>query len=303
MLKVTNLTKTISKSSFKLQDISFHLPKGYICGLIGENGAGKTTLMNVITGLYKMDRVCGGEICINGHSMKEEESLAKESLGIILGDSFYDKNMNLEQIGIFYGELYREFNMEQYLSFLEQFSLDKKQKFKGLSKGMGIKVQLAFALSHNAKLFIFDEPCAGLDKKFREEFLRICVNLVSDGEKSVLISSHITEDLDRIADYIAYIQDGKMLIFDTKENLCDKFLIVKGEAYKCKLIHKAAIVYMEEGEYGASAMVINSRRYAIDDTLKTRIPDIREFMHYFVKGGKANAEAVAQKYFNSQRSK
>ena len=273
-------------------DISFYLPKGYICGLIGENGAGKTTLMRMLMGLYNSS----GDIIIDGRKIRNEEDVVKDSLGLIIQDDFFDGKMSLEQIGSFYGEFYTAFDMRLYLEYLERFMLDKTQKYKNLSKGMKIKAQFAFALSHDAKLFLFDEPTAGLDKDFREEFLEICADIVSDGERSIIISTNITEDIDRIADYILYMQDKKMLFYMQKEDLCNKFWIVTGEDYKCNLISKEAIVYKEKGTYSSSAMVVNSKRFLIDEVLEKKRPDIREFMYYLVKGGKRNAETIAQRY-------
>lgn len=295
MLRVEHLHKKLSdgNGTFQLQDISLHLPKGLICGLIGENGAGKTSLIKSLIGLHCLEQ---GNIYINGFSLAEKEAEVKDMLGLVLSNCYFEQNMTLEQIGIFYGELYSKFDMNQYLKHLIVFNMDRKQKLKRLSTGMKIKVQLAFALSHDAKFFVFDEPTAGLDREFREEFLNICTNLVSDGEKSILISSHITEDLDRIVDYIGYMQKGSLLFFDTKENLCDNFWIVKGEHYKCKLISKKAVVYMEQGKYSTSAMVFASRRAHIDNGLEKYRPNIREFMYYLVKGGEENAKAVAEKY-------
>ena len=287
MLKVEHLGK--------FKDLSFYLPKGYICGLIGENGAGKTTLMRVLAGLYHSP----GTILINGRNLRDEEDVVKDSLGLIMQDDFFEGKMTLEQIGIFYGELYKAFDMTMYLEYLNRFQLDCKQKYKNLSKGMKIKLQFAFALSHDAKLFLFDEPTAGLDKHFREEFLELCTQIVSDGERSILIASNITEDLDRIADYIAYMQAGKMLFFLPKEDLCDSFFIVSGEDYKCNLIAEEAVVYKEKGTYSTSAMVVGKKRFLLDESLEKRRPNIREFMHYFVKGGKQNAEIIAQKYLHN----
>lgn len=293
MLQVCHVEKRLSGDhSFLLESMSFHIPKGYVCGLIGENGAGKTTLMRILMGLYQTT----GDIVIDGHDLKTDEAAAKDALGVVFEGGFFQGEMNLEQIGIFYGPFYRRFDSNMFLGYLEQFGLEKKQKYKKLSKGMKIKTQFAFALSHDAKLFLFDEPTAGLDKHFREEFLRICADLVSDGERSILISSHITEELDRIADYIAYMQDGKMLFFLPKDQLCEQFWIVTGEAYQCNLLPKEAVVYKEKNSYSTSAMVLNRRRFPIDETLERHIPDIREFMHYFVKGGKRNAEIIAEKY-------
>lgn len=293
MLQVNNLAKKLSTdTAFALEPMTFHIPKGYICGLIGENGAGKTTLMRTLMGLYR----ASGDVVINGYDLKREEALAKGELGIVCEEGFFQEEMRLEQIGIYYGSLYPRFDREKYLGYLEEFALDKKESYKRLSKGMKIKAQLAFALSHEAKLFLFDEPTAGLDKHFREKFLRICAELVADGDKSVLISSHITEELDRIADYIAYMQDGRLLFFLPKDELCERFWIATGEAYKCNLVSREAVVYKETGAYSTSMMVVKRKRFLIDKELETHTPDIREFMHYFVKGGKERAEAIADKY-------
>lgn len=142
-----------------------------------------------------------------------------------------------------------------------------------------------------------DEPTAGLDKHFREDFLRLCTELVSDGEKSIIISSHITEDLDRIADYIAYMQAGRLLFFKPKDAACEHFRIVTGPVYKCKMIPREAVVYMEEGTYSSTAMVIRDKCILVDRELQEHTPDIRELIHYLVKGGKENAENIVEKYF------
>lgn len=295
MLQVNNLDKKLSGTgNFHIDNVSFHIPGGYICGLIGENGAGKTTLMRILMGLYSTS----GDIVINGHDMRTDEAAAKDDLAVVFDEGFFQQDMNLEQIGIFYGELYSRFDMSTYLEYLKRFELDKKKRYKKLSKGMKTKAQFAFALSHDAKLFLLDEPTAGLDRHFRDEFLKICADLVSDGSRSILISSHITEDLDRIADYIAYMQDGKLLFVLPKDELCDRFRLVTGEDYKCNLISKDAVVYKEKSEYSTSALVINKKCFLIDRELEVHTPDIREFMHYFVKGGKQNAEAVAKRYLS-----
>lgn len=295
MLQVNNLDKKLSGTgNFHIDNISFHIPGGYICGLIGENGAGKTTLIRILMGLYNTS----GDVVINGHDMRTDEAAAKDNLAVVFDEGFFQQDMNLEQIGIFYGELYSRFDMSAYLEYLKRFELDKKKRYKKLSKGMKTKAQFAFALSHDAKLFLLDEPTAGLDRHFREEFLKICADLVSDGSRSILISSHITEDLDRIADYIAYMQGGKLLFVLPKDELCDRFRLVTGEDYKCNLISKDAVVYKEKSEYSTSALVINKKCFLIDRELEVHTPDIREFMHYFVKGGKQNAEAVAKRYLS-----
>lgn len=294
MLRVHELDKEMSgEDRFHLENISFHLPKGYICGLVGENGAGKTTLLRCLMGLYRST----GDIVIDGHDLNSDEAAARGEIAVVCDEGFFDENINLEKLGKYYGQMYEWFDMEKYLGYLERFNLDRKQKYKKLSKGMKIKAQLAFALSYGAKLFLFDEPTAGLDKHFREDFLRLCTELVSDGGKSIIISSHITEDLDRIADYIAYMQAGRLLFFKPKDAACEHFRIVTGPVYKCKLIPKEAVVYMEEGTYSSTAMVIRDKCILVDRELQEHTPDIRELIHYLVKGGKENAENIVEKYF------
>ena len=195
MLQVNNLDKKLSGTeNFHIDNVSLHIPGGYICGLIGENGAGKTTLIRILMGLYNTS----GDVVINGHDMRTDEAAAKDDLAVVFDEGFFQQDMSLEQIGIFYGELYSRFDMSTYLEYLKRFELDKKKRYKKLSKGMKTKAQFAFALSHDAKLFLLDEPTAGLDRHFRDEFLKICADLVSDGSRSILISSHITEDVGRI---------------------------------------------------------------------------------------------------------
>ena len=150
-LQVNNLDKKLlGTGSFRIDNVSFHILGGYICGLIGENGAGKTTLMRILMGLYSTS----GDIVINGHDMRTDEAAAKDNLAVVFDEGFFQQDMNLEQIGIFYGELYSRFDMSAYLEYLKRFELDKKKRYKKLSKGMKTKAQFAFALSHDAKLFL-----------------------------------------------------------------------------------------------------------------------------------------------------
>lgn len=291
MLQVEGINKKFKR--FSIKDVNFHLPKGYICGLIGENGAGKSTLIKLIIGLYQTD---SGRILVDGMEFREHESEIKDMLGVILEECLFDKHLTLYQNACLYGPLYSAFDKEVFLGYLERFHLNPKQKLKKLSKGMLIKFQLAFALSHNAKLFIFDEPTAGLDLEFREEFLGICTNLIADGERSILISSHLTEDLDRIADYLAYMQKGELLFCKSRDEVCDRFVIVKAENYKLRLIPKEILVYMEEGEFGGSAMVVTGKRFSFDKDYYLERPDIQEIMYYLTKGGYENAKNIIQTY-------
>lgn len=292
MLRVEELSKSFS--GFEVKDVSFHLPKGYICGLIGENGAGKTTLIKMIIGLYRKTGSC----LVDGKEFMEHEAEIKDRLGLILDECLFEKNATPEMIGILYGPLYSAYDEKVYQQYLDRFGLDPKQKLKKLSKGMLIKFQLAFALSHDAKLFIFDEPTGGLDEEFREEFYQICSELVADQERSVLISTHITTDLDRIADYLAYMQDGELMFYQEKDAVLDRFAIVQAENYKLKLLPKDYVVYMEEGQYSGKAMVVKRKSYAFDAAYTLSRPNIQELMYYLVKGGHKRAKDIAETFLS-----
>lgn len=290
MIKMENICKTFH--TFKLNHISMELPKGYICGLIGENGSGKSTLMKILAGIYHMD---SGQRTLANMNYDENEVQIKDILGIVFDECFFDKDLTPKAIGKLYGPLYTSFDERVYKENLVRFQLNPKQKLGDMSKGMEMKLQLAFALSHHAKIFLFDEPTASLDQEFREEFWRICASLIEDGEKSILISSHLTGDFDRRADYIAYLDHGELLFFETGEKLSEMFTLVKAENYKLRLIPKENMIHMEEGEYGGMALVVGANRLNHDSAYTLAKPSLREVMYHISRGGVTNAKAILQR--------
>lgn len=291
MLRVEDLSKKFS--GFSIKNISLEIPKGYICGLIGENGAGKSTLIKTLVGIYNKDE---GNIYVDGMRFEENEVQIKDMLGLVMDELMFEDVLTPENVEKLYGGFYSKFDKEKFYGYLEKFNVPKNKKLKKLSKGMKIKFQLAFALSHDAKLFLFDEPTAGLDTDFRKEFLDICTGLIADGERTVLFSTHITEDLDKVADYIAFIQDGELLFMASKEDLCQRFTYVQAENYKLRLIPQKAVVYMQEGEYGGSALVVNSKSVVLDQAYTKRQPTVEEIMYHFVKGGKKHGKDIVEAY-------
>ncbi len=291
MLRIEGLNKTFS--GFAIKDLSLEIPKGYICGLIGENGAGKSTLIKTIVGIYGKD---SGEVYVDGLRFEEHEAKIKDILGLVMDEMMFEDVLTAENVEKLYGKFYSRFDKKLFYSYLEEFNVPKNKKLKKLSKGMKIKFQLAFALSHDAKLFLFDEPTAGLDTEFRKEFLTICTKLIEDGERTVLFSTHLTADLDRVADYIAFMQDGELLFMSSKEDICTRFTYVQAENYKLKLIPPKAVVYMQQGEYGGSALVVNSRSVELDGAYTKRQPTVEEIMYHFVKGGKKHGKDIVETY-------
>lgn len=291
MLKIENLNKNLQ--IFQLKNINMHIPKGYICGLIGENGAGKSSLIKTITDMYRRD---SGRVFVDGMEFDENEAAVKDILGLVADWLPYDEGLSALATAKTYGGLYSRFDMNLFLEYLDRFRVPKDKKIKKLSRGMKTKFQLALALSHGAELFLFDEPTAGFDTDFRAEFLNICMDIISDGRKTILFSTHLTKDLDRAADYIAFMQNGELLFTESKEKLLDRFMYVQAENYKLKLIPKNAVVYASEGAYGGSALVANSRRIVLDEAYEKRQPTIGELMYGFVKGGQKHAEDIVKEY-------
>ncbi len=282
MVKIEKVNKTLGE--FKLKDISFELPKGYIMGLIGPNGAGKTSLIHLILGLYEPD---SGDIRVDGRDYNSGEVDVRHITGTVLLEDLFYKNMKLIDNGYEYGRFFKDYNENTLRTYLERFNLNPESKYGKLSKGEKIKFQFAFALSHNAKLLVLDEPTGNLDVNFRKEFFKILKEFIADGERSVILASHITEDLDKIADYILYLEDGEIIFSGDIETLRDSYRLLTGEEYKLKLLQEERVIYIEPGNYGSRALVHHKARYTYDDSLTVATPTIEELMYFTTKRSKS----------------
>ena len=226
MEKILSLNK-LNKSykDFKLKDVSFSLPRGYIMGFIGKNGAGKTTTLNCITGINNYD---SGEIRVNNEIMRKDNSCQLKSvIGFVGEKSNFYEDMTVGWTGDFAGKFYGNWNSSQFDRYCERFSLNKKKKIKELSKGMKTKLGLAIALSHKAELLILDEPTSGLDPDARMDLLEIFQEIIMKEEASIIFSSHITSDIRKIADFVTMIDDGRIILSDDKDSLLDNYNIVQ----------------------------------------------------------------------------
>lgn len=279
ILEVNNLNKKLDE--FKLTNISLALPPGYIMGLIGPNGAGKTTLINSILGLYHAD---SGQIRIGGMTYEENESAIRQMTGVVLVDELFEGGWSLERNAVSYGVYYKEFNLQTLRGYIKRFGLEEKKKFGSLSKGEKLKFQLAFALSHNSKLLVMDEPAGNFDPEFRKEFFKVLKEYIADGDRSVIIATHITDDLDRMADYIVYIDSGDSIFAGDVEELRQRYRILTGEKYKINLLDKSAVIYAESGECGTRALVKHGKRTIYDESLAVTVPTIEELMYFITKG-------------------
>ena len=222
LLVVENVNKKFK--DFSLKNISFSLPEGYILGLIGKNGAGKTTLMNCLIGVLNYE----GKVSVEGAVNTLHSRAAAEKIGFIVEDGPFFKKETLGKNGELLGVLYDGWNEEKFYAYLKKLELHYDQVYEELSKGMKTKFQLAFALAHSPKLLILDEPTGGLDPVFRKSFLKILQNVVNEEMISVIISTHLTTDLDKIADYVMLLDDGKIVFYEDKESLSDKYPLISG---------------------------------------------------------------------------
>lgn len=222
-LEVKNLSKSFD--NFQLHDISFTLPKGYIMGLIGPNGSGKTTTIKLILNMLKRT---DGEVKILGLDNIADEQAAKKSLGVVFDSNYFSDDWKVSQVEKSVSVFYENWNTQRFSELLDKFHISPTKKVKELSKGMQMKLMLACAFSHNAKLLILDEPTSGLDPVTRDEFLEILQDYIKDGERSVLFSTHITSDLEQVADYITFINQGNMIFTGSMEDLINSYRLVKG---------------------------------------------------------------------------
>jgi ABC-2 type transport system ATP-binding protein len=223
VLEIKNLNKKFP--GFAIDDVSFSLPSGFIMGFIGPNGAGKTTTIKLILNLLTKD---SGQISVFGQDHIINEAEIKERIGVVTDRPFYVENWKLSEVEKSFMLFYRKWNSARYNELLSRFSLDPKMKVKTLSRGMKMKLMIAAALSHDADFLILDEPTSGLDAVARVELMDILSEFISDTSKSVLFSTHITTDLEKSADYITFIGGGKIICSDTKDNLMERYRIIRG---------------------------------------------------------------------------
>ena len=253
ILQVENLSKTYP--TFKLDNVSFSLEKGYIMGFIGRNGAGKTTTLK---SMLKFVHPESGNVSINGFDIEKDEFAVKNSIGFVSGlDGFYNSK-KIKQVTDITKKFFSNWSDEIYKSLLEKFNLDENKFIKNLSAGMKVKYQLALAMSHDAKLLILDEPTSGLDPVSRDELVILFQDYVADGEHSILFSTHVISDLEKCADYITYIKKGKILDSCDVVSFKDKYLLVNGKKEDLTDELKSKVIGVHEHNFGFEGMILKS---------------------------------------------
>ena len=272
-----------SFANFILNDISFSLPKGFIMGLIGSNGAGKTTTIKLILNMLEKEQ---GKIEIFGRDNVKNEKEVKQHIGVVFDSNFFVDTWTVKETEKAISVFYDEWSHKIFREMLEKFGLTDNIKIGELSRGMQIKLMLACAFSHNAKLLILDEPTSGLDAATRNEFLEILQDYITDGERSVLFSTHITTDLEQVADYITYLERGKLIYTGKMEELLQKYVIIKGAPNQMTDDLKKYILGIRQTNIGFEGLVDTETAGKYKDKYILDIPTIDEIIIHINKEGR-----------------
>lgn len=274
-IELKNVTRVYPK--FSLQDVSFSVPCGSVVGFIGENGAGKSTTIKAILGLLKKGE---GEITVLGENASELSPETKEKIGVVFDGLVFPSNLNAKQLDRVMSGIYKTWESDTFFAYLKRFELPLDKKFKTFSRGMEMRLSIAAALSHKAQLLVLDEPTSGLDPIMRSEILDIFLEFMQDETHSILISTHITSDLEHIADYICFIHKGRIVFTEERNEMLEKHRILKCTDEELECIDKADIIGMRKGRYSNEVLTKAADKYP-DITADT--PSIEEIMVYYVK--------------------
>ncbi|MCL2228411.1 MAG: ABC transporter ATP-binding protein [Firmicutes bacterium] len=283
-LEIKNLVKRFGK--FGVHDVSFSLPKGYIMGFVGKNGAGKTTTIKAILNMLNRD---SGEIKIFGKDNLKDEAEIKQKIGVVMDSPFYENEWTLVQVGKALKPFYTDWSDTKFGDLLHHFNLDPNKKIKELSRGMKMKIMVACALAHDPDLLILDEPTGGLDAVARDELLETLQAFVKDENKSILFSTHITTDLEKIADYLTFIENGKIVHSDTKDNMLEKYVVVKGGLNVLSPEQKKLIIAYHETKVGFDGITDKANLKSLPK-LVTEPCTMDELVVRFNKEGRNNKE-------------
>lgn len=282
ILEIKNLSKKYN--GFELKNVNIELPKGMIMGFIGENGAGKTTTIKSILNIINRN---SGEIKIFGLDNKENERKIKEDIGVVLDDSFLSEYLNPADINKIMKNIYKNWDEKLYFKYIEDFKLPKEKISKEYSSGMKMKLKIAVALAHHPRLLILDEPTSGLDPVARNEILDIFQEFIQDENKGIFVSSHITSDLEHIADYITFINNGEIIFTKTRDELLENYGIVKCSEEQFKKIDKKDYIKYKKNRYEYDVLIEDKyefkKKYDISVIDK---PSLEDIMLIYIKGEK-----------------
>ncbi len=284
VIEIKNVTKDYG--DFKLENINFSVPEGLVCGFIGQNGAGKTTTIKLLLDVIDADE---GEIFLFGQNIKNNPAKLREDIGVVFDEMGFHEFMTGKDINIMMRNIYKNWDEAVFFEYLKRFSLPAKKKCGDFSRGMRMKLQIAAALSHHAKLLIMDEPTSGLDPIVRNEMLQIFREYVVEEDHTILLSSHITGDLEKLADEVVFIDSGKILLAGNKDDILEKHGILKCKKSEFEQVDKPLIVNVQSGSFGVEALVNDRKKCEkLYPDMVMEQAGLEEIMIYYVNNAAAN---------------
>lgn len=281
ILEINGLCKKYD--DFSLKNVSFSLPKGFIMGFVGENGSGKTTTIRSILNMAKID---SGKISVFGLDSVTDTIAIKERLGVVFDSLYLAEHLNVKQIEQQLKPFYKDWDSKEFFHNINKFGLPDNRKVGDFSKGMKMKLMVAVALSHKAELIILDEPTSGLDPVARDELLDILAEYIEDENRGVLFSTHITADVERIADYVTILHGGKVWYTGTKDELTEKYAVIKGAEKDIPDKLKKEFIGFHAYRNGFDALIETDSLADIPDTLEYEKASIDEILVYIAKEDK-----------------
>ncbi|PGA44017.1 sodium ABC transporter ATP-binding protein [Bacillus thuringiensis] len=281
VVELKNVSKTYKE--FSLKNVSFNIKKGLVTGFIGANGAGKSTTIKLIMDLIGKD---SGEITVFDEDYQKNQISIKERIGFVYDDNIFYEDMTINELKKFIAPAYTKWDENQFQLYIKRFEPPINVKIKKMSKGMKMKASLAFALSHHAEFIIMDEPTSGLDPVFRREILDILYDLMVDQDKTIFFSTHITTDLDRIADYIVFIHNGEIEFEKDIHSISEEYAIIKGDTDLLTLDMKQNLIGIRETNVGFEALTNNVKqvRTQLGDEVLIEAATLEDIMYYTKKG-------------------
>ena len=279
-IKLSHINKSFG--DFAIRDLNLTVPSGTICGLVGENGAGKSTTIRLLMGVLRPD---SGTASVLGADVSSPEFRdVKEDVGVVLDEAYFPESLNAVQVGKIMAATYRRWDQGLYDGYLKRFDLPQNKQFKDYSRGMRMKLAIAAALSHQPKLLVLDEATAGLDPIVRDEVLDIFNEFTREEDHSILISSHILSDLEKLCDYIAFIHKGDLLFCQEKDRLLEEYGIFEDSRENLDCLQPEAIVAREESRYGGVRALV--KRDLAPTGFRLEKPTVEDVVLFLVKGAK-----------------
>ncbi|RPF52207.1 phenol-soluble modulin export ABC transporter ATP-binding protein PmtA [Aquisalibacillus elongatus] len=282
VVKFENVNKSFN--DFQLNDVCFSVKKGYITGFIGPNGSGKTTTIKLIMSLLKRN---SGDLKVFGEETVANSKEIKQRIGFVYAENHFYNHLSVKQMKRLVSSFYDNWDESTFQSYMKYFNLPWKKKIKHLSTGMRMKLSLAIALSHDAELIIMDEPTSGLDPVFRREILDILSEIIQDENKTVFFSTHITTDLEQIADYITFIYNGEIIFDDEKDHILEKYHIIRGAKELLDDDIRQMFIHLRETSVGFEALTDNPQkvRNLMGNDIIMEPASLEEIMVYTVRSG------------------